>query len=126
MGGKTKLAYPVEFRQQLVELVAAGRRPAELAVEFGCCAQSIADWVKKAGTITDLPRATQVMQLARSNRNAASQMALSNDERQELLRLRKQVKQLQIERDILSNSFGSCAAWFAHKSERTSMMFSLS
>lgn len=29
-------AYPPEFRQQMVELVRIGRKPSELAKEFGC------------------------------------------------------------------------------------------
>ena len=33
---KTKPPYPAEFRQQMVELVRAGRTPAELSREFGC------------------------------------------------------------------------------------------
>lgn len=33
--------YPADVRQQMVELAQAGRRPAELAREFGCTAQSI-------------------------------------------------------------------------------------
>jgi transposase len=47
--------------------------------------------------------------------------ALSQEEREELLRLHKQVRQLQLERDILSNGFSNRAAWFAHKSEKTSL-----
>jgi transposase len=31
-----KPPYPAAFRQQMVDLVAAGRRPSELAKEFGC------------------------------------------------------------------------------------------
>jgi transposase len=33
--------YPPEFRQQMIELVAAGRNPAQLAREFACSAQTI-------------------------------------------------------------------------------------
>ena len=32
--GKTRGPYPAEFRQQIVELVRAGRSPRELAEEF--------------------------------------------------------------------------------------------
>jgi len=35
---KSPLPYPAEFRQQLIELVRAGRNPAEMAREFGCSA----------------------------------------------------------------------------------------
>ena len=39
--GKTRPAYPPEFRRQMVELVRAGRSPEELAREFEPTAQSI-------------------------------------------------------------------------------------
>ena len=38
---KVKPPYPAEFRQQMVELVRAGRTPAELLREFNVTAQSI-------------------------------------------------------------------------------------
>jgi transposase len=38
---KSRSTYPAEFRQQMVELVQAGRTPAEQARELGCTAQSI-------------------------------------------------------------------------------------
>ena len=44
----TKPPYPAEFREQIVELVHVGRSPAELAREFGCSAQTIANWVGQA------------------------------------------------------------------------------
>lgn len=43
-----KPPYPVQFREQMVELVRAGKRPAELAKEFGCHATSILSWVRLA------------------------------------------------------------------------------
>lgn len=39
----TKPPYPAEFRQRIIELVAAGRSPAEFAREFGCTAQTRAE-----------------------------------------------------------------------------------
>lgn len=117
MGGKTKPPYPEAFRQQLVELVASGRSVGELAREFNVDAQSIHNWVKKSGRVIDLPRGAEVLQAARASQVAAQRMALSGEEREELLRLRKQVRQLQLERDILSKA----TAWFAHKSEKTSL-----
>ena len=36
--------YPAQFRQQMVELVHAGRTPVELAREFNCSAQAIRNW----------------------------------------------------------------------------------
>ena len=118
MEQKRVAPYAEAFRQQMVELVAAGRRPMELAREFGCSDGSIHAWVKKAGRIVDLPRGAHVLQAAQSARTNANRMALSTAERDELLKLRKRVKPLEIERDILSKA----TAWFAQKSEKTSMM----
>ena len=99
-----KPPYPAAFRQQMVELVRAGRGITDLAREFGCNASSIHAWVKAAGgldgsgvTSTDAP--------------------LSVNERQELIELRRKFKQVQQERDILAKA----TAWFAAKSEKTSM-----
>ncbi len=114
-GNKRVAPYAEAFRQQMVELVASGRRPSELAKEFGCSDASIHAWVNKAGRVIDLPRGAQVMQAAKAVRGAANQMALSQAEREELIRLRKQVKQLQIETQILSKA----TAWFAHRNDKT-------
>ena len=43
--GKTRAAYPPEFRRQMVDLVRAGRSPEELAREFEPTAQSIRNWL---------------------------------------------------------------------------------
>ncbi len=40
--------YPARCRQQMVELVRAGRTPAELSCEFNFTAQSITNWVAQA------------------------------------------------------------------------------
>ncbi len=45
---KTRPPYAPEFRRQIVELVRAGRDPAELAREFEPTAQSISHWVAQA------------------------------------------------------------------------------
>lgn len=44
----THLRYPPEYRQQIVELVRAGRSPEELAREFEATAQTIRNWIKQA------------------------------------------------------------------------------
>jgi transposase-like protein len=80
----------------MVELVASGRRPSELAKQFGCSDASIHAWVKKSGRVIDLARGTQVMQAAKVVRGAAIQMALSQAERDELVKSRKRFKQLLI------------------------------
>lgn len=44
----TRRLYPREFREQLVELVRAGRTPESLAKEFEPSAQTIRNWAKQA------------------------------------------------------------------------------
>ena len=117
MNGKTQAAYAPEFRQQIVELYASGRGPGELAKEFGCSEASEHAWVKKAGTIQSLPDGGKaVKKVHRQAHQVHVAMALSANERDELLRLRKDNKRLQTERDILAKA----TAWFAGASVHTS------
>ena len=97
-----KPPYSAAFRQQLVELVQAGRNPNELAREFGCHVTSILSWVRKA-------------RLSLPAGSVPPELPLGTSERQELVELRRKVRQLQMERDILSKA----TAWFANKSEPT-------
>jgi len=98
----SKPPYAAEFRQQMVELVQAGRTPAQLAREFKVSAQSISTWVARAAADRGKP--------------IRGKDVLSSAEREELVRLRRQVRQLQTERDILAKA----TAWFAVKSDKTS------
>jgi transposase len=86
----------------MVELVRSGRNPSDLSKEFGCHVTSILSWVRKAGGsgATMLP---------------ADVSALNAQERQELIELRRKLRQVQMERDILAKA----TAWFAGKSEKT-------
>jgi transposase len=95
-----KPPYPAQFREQMVELVQAGRNPNELAREFGCHVTSILSWVRKA-------------RLMRPAGQAALALPLGTSEREELAALRRENRQLKLERDILSKA----TAWFANKSE---------
>ncbi|SRR6188768_1265886 len=99
---KTHPPYPAEFRQQIIELVHAGRAPAELSREFQVTAQTIMNWVGQAARNGGQP--------------SPGKEGLSAAEREELARLRRQVKQLQTERDILAKA----TAWFAGRSGVTS------
>ena len=90
--------YPPEFRQQMVELVRTGRTPDELAAEFEPSAQTIRNWVSQ------------------SEIDQGKRDGLTTKEREELRRLRKEVKRLKQERDILSKA----AAWFAREADSTS------
>ena len=87
---KTKPPYPVAFREQIVELARAGRSPAELSREFGPTAQSIANWIAQAARDAGRP--------------LVGKEGLSSAERDELVRLRRQLKQVQMERDILAKA----------------------
>ena len=99
----TKPPYPAEFRRQMIELVMAGRKPAQLAREFGCTPQSISTWVAQAA--------------AESGKKVRGKDVLSSAEREELTRLRRENRQLKMERDILAKA----TAWFAGKGDKTSI-----
>ena len=86
--------YPPEFRQQMVELVRAGRSPKALAREFEPSEQTIRNWVKQADL--DGGRRTD---------------GLTTAERDEVRRLRRENRQLKLEREILKKA----AAWFARE-----------
>src|SRR5258705_2044967 len=85
---KTRPPYAPEFRRQIVELVRAGRDPAELAREFEPTAQSISHWVAQADR--------------QEGRREEKGNGLSAAEREELARLRREDKQLRLERGNLS------------------------
>lgn len=91
---RAKPPYPPEFRMQMVELVRAGRTPAELAREFEPSAEAIRNWVKQA----DLD-------------DGKRHDGLTTQEREELVRLRRENRQLRMEREILAKA----TAWFARE-----------
>jgi len=94
--GRTRRPYPLEFREQVVALVRAGRTPEELSKEFEPSAQTIRNWVGQAAT-------------DRGERPGE----VTTAERQELTRLRRENRQLKLEREILSKA----AAWFARETD---------
>jgi transposase len=91
-----KFRYPPEFRRKIVELVRAGRSPAQVAREFEPSLQTIQNWVKQADLDEGLRKD-----------------GLTTAERTELTKLRREVKQLKLEREILSKA----AAWFARETD---------
>ena len=102
-----KPPYPAQFRQQMIDLVATGRRPSELAREFGCHETSLLSWMRAAKGADGAPGTTN------------SSTPLNAAERQELVQLRRKLRQVQQERDILAKA----TAWFAGKSEQTPTAF---
>ena len=92
--GRHRTRYPAEFRAHMVELVKAGHTPEELAREFEATEQTITNWG------------------AQANRDASARHdGLTTAERQEPTRLRRENRQLTMEKDILSQA----AAWFARE-----------
>ena len=94
---RTRPAYPPEFRAQIVALARAGRSVEDLAREFEPSGHTIRTWVRAA----DRHGGGAVA--------AGAVEALGETERAELQRLRREVRQLRQERDILAKA----AAWFA-------------
>ena len=91
---KSRPPYPPELRRRLVEMVRNGRRPAELAEEFEPSEQCIRNWVKQA-----------------ERDGGMRQDGLTSAEKEELARLRREVRSLREERAILAKA----AAWFARE-----------
>jgi transposase len=93
---KSRPPYPEEFRREAVQLVRSGRKVPDVAASLGVTAQSLRNWVKQDG-------------LERRERDDG----LRCEEREELRRLRREVKRLEQERDLLKRA----AAFFARETE---------
>ena len=91
---RTRTPYSLEFRQQILELVRTGRTPNELAREFEPSRETIRQWVKQA-------------ELDAGQR----QDGLTTEQKAEIAKLRREVKRLKQEQEILKKA----AAWFAHE-----------
>lgn len=80
--------YPPEFRREAVRLVeATGRSVREVAGELGVSGESLRIWLRQD-------------QLDRGEREDG----LTSDEQEELRRLRRQVRELEAEREILKRA----------------------
>jgi transposase len=95
---RSRPPYPPEFRAEAVRLVReGGRTPEELARDLGCTGQTIRNWLKQADL--DVGRRHD---------------GLTTAERDELRRLRSEVRTLRMERDLLKKA----ATFFARESDR--------
>ena len=88
--------YPEEYRRKLVELVRSGRTPYELSKEFEPTVTTIRAWVAQA-----------------DRDDGIRKDGLTTEERKELSRLKREVKQLKLEREILAKA----TAWFARETD---------
>lgn len=91
---KTKRPYASEFRTRMVELVRAGRSPEQLAKEFEPTSNTIRNWVAQA-----------------DRDEGRREDGLTTEEREELRRLRRELRQVKLEREILAKA----TAWFARE-----------
>jgi transposase len=94
MAHKRKV-YPPEFRHKVLELVRSGRSVNEVAREFEIARQSIMNWLKQ------------------DEIDAGRREGVTTEEQLEIRRLKKRVRELEIEREILKKA----AAWFARETD---------
>jgi len=89
---KTRRRFTDEFKTETVKLVKqSDRSMSSVAMELGISAKSIGEWVRRAEELGD---------------------TVDEDERAELKRLRKEVRELRMEKEILAKA----TAFFAKES----------
>jgi transposase len=93
---RTRPPYPEEFRREAVGLIRSGQRSlAEASRSLGVSQQTLRNWLKQEAV------------------DAGRQEGVSSEEREELRRLRREVRVLREEREILKKA----AAFFAKENE---------
>ena len=92
---RTRPPYPEEFRREAVELVRLGRSMRDVAESLGVSAQTLRNWSKQIDV------------------DAGRREGLSSDDKEELTKLRRRVRVLEQEREILKKA----AAFFAKEND---------
>ena len=86
---RTRRMFTKEYRAEVVRMVAdSGKSPGKVAQDLGLTPSSVTAWVAQA----------------KADAGKGRPGALTSDERQELALLRREVKQLKMERDFLKNT----------------------
>jgi transposase len=93
---RSRPPYPPEFRREAVQMVRSGRSVKDVAKSLGMTPQSLRNWVRQE-------------QVDRHERDDG----LTTAEREELRELRRKVRRLEQERDLLKRA----AAFFARETE---------
>jgi transposase len=91
-----KRAYPLEFRAKIIELIRSGKSVSAIAKEYDIARLTITNWLKQDDV--DAGRRSETVATAESA---------------EMVKLRKKVRELEIERDILKKA----AAWLARETD---------
>ena len=94
---RSRPPYTPEFRSEAVRLAhSSGQPPSQIARDLGCCTETLKSWMRQTAI------------------NEGKAEGLTSEEREELRRLRREVRILREERDILKKA----AAFFVRETDQ--------